>query len=90
LHGRTPLGNGRLPLPNLYSLCVRTVAKEIGEMPALLAQEIRDLQPAPTRAKVNVIRVDFDQRDGIPADAQEEISKELRSRVFGGGCGQRM
>lgn len=38
-----------------------------------LAQEIRDMQPAPTRVRVHVIRVDFDPRDGIPADAQEQI-----------------
>ena len=47
-----------------------------------LAQEIRDMQPAPTRVKVHVIRVDFDPSDGVPADAQGEISEELRSRVF--------
>ena len=49
-----------------------------------LAQEIREMQPAPTRVRAHVIRVDFDPNDGIPADAQEEISEELRrrSRVF--------
>ena len=50
-----------------------------------LAQEIRDrqpAQPAPTRVKVHVIRVDFDPNDGIPADAQGEISQELRNHVF--------
>ena len=50
-----------------------------------LAQEIRDrqpAQPAPTRVRVHVIRVDFDSNDSIPPDAQEEISEELRSRVF--------
>jgi outer membrane protein assembly factor BamA len=31
---------------------------------------------------VHVIRVDFDSNDGIPADAQDEISAELRSHVF--------
>ena len=48
-----------------------------------LAQEIRDRQPAPTRVSVHAIRVDFDPNSGIPADAQQEISQELRSRVFG-------
>ena len=51
-----------------------------------LAQEIRDMQPAqpaPPRVRVHVIRVDFDPNDGIPVDAQQEISEELRSRVFG-------
>ena len=50
-----------------------------------LAQEIRDrqpAQPAPTRVRVHVIRVDFDPNDGIPADAQEKISEELRGQVF--------
>ena len=49
-----------------------------------LAQEIRDrqpAQPAPARVRVHVIRVGFDPNDGIPADAQEQISAELRSRV---------
>ena len=46
-----------------------------------LAQEIRDrqpVQPAPMRVRVHVIRIDFDPNDGIPADAQEEISAELQ------------
>ena len=47
-----------------------------------LAQEIREMQPAPTRVRVHVIRVDFDPNYGIPADAQGEISEELRSHVF--------
>src|SRR5207249_8766185 len=47
-----------------------------------LAQEIREMQPAPTRVRVHIIRVDFDSNDGIPQDAQEEISAELRRRVF--------
>ena len=47
-----------------------------------LAQEIRDTQPAPKRVRVHVIRVDFDSNDGVPADAQGEISQELRNRVF--------
>ena len=47
-----------------------------------LAQEIREMQPAPAQVSVHVIRVDFDSNDGIPADAQDEISAELRSHVF--------
>src|SRR5438094_8549366 len=47
-----------------------------------LAQEIREMQPAPARVRVHVIRVAFDSNDGIPADAQEEISGKLQSRVF--------
>ena len=49
-----------------------------------LAQEIREMQPEPEPARVraHVIRVVFDSNDGIPADAQEQISTELRSRVL--------
>ena len=47
-----------------------------------LAQEIREMQPAPAQVSVHVIRVDFDSNDDIPADAQDEISAELRSHVF--------
>ena len=47
-----------------------------------LAQEIREMQPAPARVRVHVIRVEFDSNDGIPADAQGEISGKLQSRVF--------
>lgn len=50
-----------------------------------LAQEIRELQPAdpaPPRVRVHVVRVEFDSKDDIPPDAREEISAELRSRVF--------
>ena len=50
-----------------------------------LTQEIRDMQtsdPVPPRVRVHVIRVEFDSNDGIPADAREEISRELRSHVF--------
>lgn len=46
------------------------------------AQEIRDMQLAPTPVRVHVIRVDFDSNDSIPTDAQEEISAELRSHLF--------
>jgi|SRR5438874_8938461 len=47
-----------------------------------LAQEIREMQPPPMRARVHVVRVEFDSNDGIPADAQEEISGQLQGRVF--------
>ncbi len=47
-----------------------------------LAQEIREMQPAPAQVSVHVIRVDFDSNDDIPADAQDEISAELQSHVF--------
>ena len=47
-----------------------------------LAQEIREKQPEPKRVSVHVLRLDFDSDDGIPVDAQQEISDELRSRVF--------
>lgn len=50
-----------------------------------LAQEIKAAQPAepaPTQVKVHVVRVGFSPDDGIPADAQEEISTKLQSHVF--------
>lgn len=34
-----------------------------------------------------MIRVDFDSNDGVPADAQGEISEQLRSRVFEADAG---
>jgi outer membrane protein assembly factor BamA len=50
-----------------------------------LAQEIREMQPAdpmPPRVRVRVIRVEFDSKDGIPTNARDEISADLRSHVF--------
>lgn len=47
-----------------------------------LAQEIRERQPAPAQVKVHVVLVQFEPDDGIPADAQEEISTELQKQVF--------
>jgi outer membrane protein assembly factor BamA len=79
---------GLLPVAPLFLLCV---PHAFGQLPKrlekclpypTLAQEIREMQPAPTRARVHIIRVDFDSNDGIPQDAQEEISAELRRRVF--------
>jgi len=40
------------------------------------------MQPAQAQVRVHVTRVEFDPNDSIPADAQEEISEELRRRVF--------
>ena len=77
-----------LPVAPLFLLCV---PHAFGQLPKriekclpypTLAQEIREMQPAPTRVRVHIIRVDFDSNDGIPQDAQEEISAELRGRVF--------
>jgi outer membrane translocation and assembly module TamA len=50
-----------------------------------LAQEIREMRPpvpVPPRVRVHVIRVEFDPKDGVPADAREDISAELRNYVF--------
>jgi outer membrane translocation and assembly module TamA len=50
-----------------------------------LAQEIREMQPTDPvqpRVRVHVIRVEFDLKDGIPANVQEEISKDLQSHTF--------
>ena len=77
-----------LPVAPLFLLCV---PHSFGQLPKrlekclpypTLAQEIREMQPAPTRVRVHIIRVDFDSNDGIPQDAQEEISAELRRCVF--------
>src|SRR5262245_4066984 len=46
------------------------------------AQEIQDKQPKPDQVRVHVVRVDFDADEGIPGDAQDEISDELRGHVF--------
>ena len=43
---------------------------------------MRPADPAPPRVRVRVIRVEFDSKDGVPTDVQEEISAELRSRIF--------
>ena len=50
-----------------------------------LAQEIREMQPpvpVPPRVRVHVIRVEFDPKDGVQADARGDISTELRNHVF--------
>ena len=75
----------------VFPVLVACIPSAFGQLPKrlekclpypTLAQEIRDMQPAPTRVTVHVIRVDFDSNDGIPADAQEQISGELRSHVI--------
>jgi len=72
-------------------LFVACIPCAFGQLPARLekclpyptiAQEIRQMQPEPKWVRVHVIRVEFDPDDGIPVDAQQEISDELRSRVF--------
>ena len=67
-------------IPSAFGQLPKRLAKCLPYL--TLAQEIRDMQPAPTRVRVHVIRVDFDSNDGIPADASREISEELRSDVF--------
>ena len=75
----------------LFGVCIPSV---FGQLPKrvekclpypTLAQEIREMQPADPvspQVRVRVIRVEFDSKDGIPANAREEISSELRSHVF--------
>ena len=82
---------GLLPVLPLLVACIPS---GFGQLPKrvekclpypTLAQEIRDMQtsdPVPPRVRVHVIRVEFDSNDGIPADAREELSTELRSHVF--------
>ena len=82
------LPRGLLPVAPLFLACLPCA---FGQLPKrlekclpypTLAQEIREMQPAPAQVSVHVIRVDFDSNDDIPADAQDEISAELRSHVF--------
>jgi outer membrane protein assembly factor BamA len=85
------LVRGLLPV---LALLVMFVPPTLGQLPKrvekclpypTLAQEIRDMQtsaPVPPRVRVHLIRVEFDSNEGIPADAREEISTELRSHVF--------
>jgi outer membrane translocation and assembly module TamA len=82
------LPRGFLPVAPLVLACLPSA---FGQLPKrlekclpypTLAQEIREMQPEPTRLRVHVIRVEFDSNDGVPADAQEEISTALRSRVI--------
>ncbi len=82
------LPRGLLPVAPLFLACLPCA---FGQLPKrlekclpypTLAQEIREMQPAPAQVSVHVIRVDFDSNDDIPADAQDEISAELQSHVF--------
>jgi outer membrane translocation and assembly module TamA len=82
------LPRGLLPVVPLLLACLPCA---FGQLPKrlekclpypTLAQEIRELQPMPAQVRVRVTRVEFDLNDGIPADAQDEISADLRSRVF--------
>ncbi len=80
-----------LPVVALFVVCIPSA---FGQLPKrvekclpypTLAQEIREMQPAdpvPRRVRMRVIRVEFDSKDGIPADVREEISTELRSHIF--------
>src|SRR4029077_12939915 len=77
-----------LPVAPLFLLCV---PHAFGQLPKklekclpypTLAQEIREMQPPQIRARVHVIRVEFDSNEGLPPDALEEIWAELRRRVF--------
>jgi len=77
-----------VPLASLFMACTPCA---FGQLPKrlekclpypTLAQEIREMQPEVKRVRVHVIRVDFNSEDGIPTDAQEETSAELRNRVF--------
>jgi outer membrane protein assembly factor BamA len=82
---------GLLLVVLLFGVCIPSV---FGQLPKrvekclpypTLAQEIREMQPADRvspQVRVRVIRVEFDSKDGIPANAREEISSELRSHVF--------
>ena len=79
---------GLLPVAPLFLACLPCA---YGQLPKrlekclpypTLAQEIREMQPEPARVRVHVIRVDFDSNDGVPPDAQEEISTELRNNVI--------
>lgn len=82
-------------LLSVAPMLVTCIPSALGQLPKklekclpypTLAQEIREMQPEPeparARVRVHVIRVEFDSNDGIPADARQEISAELRSHVF--------
>jgi hypothetical protein len=89
--GMPVLVRGLLPV---LALLLMFVPPTLGQRPKrvekclpypTLAQEIRDMQPPLPYHHVLrciLIRVEFDSNDGIPADAREEISTELRSHVF--------
>jgi hypothetical protein len=81
---------GLIPVGPLLVMCIPFA---FGQLPKrvekclpypTLDQEIRDMQPAHSVSpvRVRVARVDFDPEDEIPTDVQQEISTELRSRIF--------
>src|SRR5271163_1311088 len=88
---RCMYARGLIPVVPLFVVSIPTA---FGQLPKrveqclpypTLAQEIREMGPAnpsPPRFRVHVIRVEFDSKDDIPPDVREEISAELRSRVF--------
>jgi hypothetical protein len=51
-----------------------------------LAEEIRDMrrevEPAPQKVTLHVVRVEFDPKSGIPPELQREIDAELRREIF--------
>ncbi len=85
------LARGLLPVVPLFVVCIPSA---FGQLPKrvekclpypTLAQEIRDMQPTDPVAPAVTVRVnhvEFDRHNGIPEDAKEEISEELRSHVF--------
>jgi outer membrane protein assembly factor BamA len=85
------LARGLLPLVLLFVVCIPSA---FGQLPKrvekclpypTLAQEIRDMQPADPVAPAVTVRVnhvEFDGHNGIPEEAKEEISEDLRSHVF--------
>ncbi len=85
------LARGLLPIVSLFVVCIPSA---FGQLPKRVekclpypteAQEIRDMQPADPVAPavtVRVNRVEFDRQNGIPEDAKEEISAELRNHGF--------
>jgi outer membrane protein assembly factor BamA len=82
---------GLIPIVPLFLVCIPSA---VGQLPKrvekclpypTLAQEIKEMRPADPalpRVRVRVTRVEFDSKDDTPPDAREEISAELRSRVF--------
>jgi outer membrane protein assembly factor BamA len=80
--------SGLLPIALLLVVCIPSA---FGQLPKrvekclpypTLAQEIRDMQPLPSKFNVHVINVEFDASSGIPSDAQEQISRELERHTF--------
>jgi len=82
---------GLIPVVPLLAVCIPSA---FGQLPKRveqclpypsLAQEIREMRtgdPSPPRVRVRVTHVEFDSKDVLPANAQDEISAELQSHVF--------